>query len=273
MLVLDSFPPSVKTCFASGEGVRAVSPRHMPRQNNLLAALPVEDYARLLPNLEPVSLPLGSIVYSAGKRENYLYFLTEGIVTRFYVTASGASAESAVTGSEGAIGIASFLGAGSTPSQAMVIVEGYAHRVRTELLKDDFDHDGPLLHLLLRYALALIAQTAQIVACNRHHTLEQKVCRWLLSCLDRVSSGTLTITHELLANLLGVRREGVTAAAGDLRLAGLIQYRRGHITVLDRRGLEARVCECYAVVKREYERLLPPEDFIKLWGTGHGLVA
>ena len=260
MLGLHSFPPYPETRFASTDRKPAVSAGHAPRQNRLLAALPPEDYERLLPNLEPVPLPLGWTVHRAGDREQYLYFLTAGIVSRFYVTQNGASAEIAVTGSEGVIGVASFLGGESTPSQAVVLSAGYAYRLGADLLKNEFEHDGPLPHLLLRYTQALIAQTAQIAVCNRHHSLEQQLCRWILSRLDRLPSNELTMTQELIADMLGVRREGVTEAAGKLQKAGLIHCSRGHIAVLDRPRLEAQVCECYAVVKREYDRLLPPEN-------------
>ncbi len=236
---------------------RAASAKHAPRQNGLLAALPLEDYERLLPDLEPVPLPLGWTVHGAGDREDYLYFLTSGIVSRFCVAENGESAEFAVTGSEGVIGVASFLGGESMPSHAMVLCAGYAYRLGADLVKSEFEHDGPLPQLLLHYTLALIAQTGQIAVCNRHHSLEQRLCRWILSSLDRLPSSELTITQELIADMLGVRRESITEAAGKLQKAGLIHYRRGHIDVLDRPQLETQVCECYATVRREYDRLLP----------------
>jgi CRP-like cAMP-binding protein len=235
-----------------------VSAHHTPEQNRLLAALPPEDYERLLPHLEPVPLPLGWTIHGPDDREERLYFLTAGIVSGFYVAANGASAEFAVTGSEGVVGIASFLGGKSTPNQALVLSAGYAYRLEPDLLESEFEHNGPLPCLLLRYTQALIAQTGQIAVCNRHHSLEQQLCRWILSCLDRLPSNGITITQDLIADMLGVRRESVTYAAGKLRKAELIQYSHGQITVLDRPRLEARACECYAVVKREYERLLPP---------------
>jgi CRP-like cAMP-binding protein len=219
--------------------------------------LTLENYERLLPDLEPVPLPLGSTVHRAGDREKYLYFPTAGIVARFYVTTNGASAEFALTGREGVIGIASFLGGESTPSQAVVLSSGYAYRLRANRLKNEFEHNGLLPRLLMRYTQALITQIGQAAACNRHHALEQQLCRLILSSLDRLTSNELTMTQELIANMLGVRREGVTEAAGKLQADGLIQYRRGHITVLDRAKLEKRVCECYSVVKREYDRLRP----------------
>jgi CRP-like cAMP-binding protein len=224
--------------------------------------IPLKDYERLLPDLDPVALPPGWTVHRAGSREEYLYFLTAGIVSRCYVTQNGASVESAVTGSEGVIGVASFLGGQSTPSQAVVLSAGYAYRLHADLLKQEFARGGPLPHLLLRYTQALITQIAQTAVCNRHHSVEQQLCRWILSILDRLPSNELTMTHELIANMLGVRREGVTEAAGRLQQAGLIHYSRGHIAVLDRTQLEAQACECYAVVKREYDRLLLPEHII-----------
>jgi CRP-like cAMP-binding protein len=215
------------------------------------------DYERLLPDLEPVPLPLGWAVHGAGEREKYLYFLTAGLVSRFYMTENGASTEFALTGSEGVIGVALFLGGESTPSQSVVLSAGYAYRLGADVLKKEFERGGPLPHLLLRYTQALIVETGQTAVCNRHHSLEQQLCRWLLSSLDRSPTGELTMTQELIADMLGVRREGVTEAAGKLQKAGLIHYSRGHIAVLDRHQLEAQACECYAVVKREYDRLLP----------------
>jgi CRP-like cAMP-binding protein len=262
MVGLHSLRPSPDTRFAIEDRTRAVSAPQTPRGNHLLAALPLKDYERVLPYLELVPLPLGWIVHRAGDREKYLYFPTAGIVSRFSVTGNGASAEFAVTGREGVIGVASFLGGESTPSQAVVLSAGYAYRLAADLLKSEFERDGPLPRLLLRYTQALIAQTGQIAVCNRHHSLEQQFCRWILSCLDRLSSNELTMTHELIADMLGVRRESVTEAAGELQEAGLIHCRRGHIAVLDRRQLEAQVCECYAVVKRAYARLLRPENTI-----------
>ncbi|MBE0620307.1 MAG: Crp/Fnr family transcriptional regulator [Burkholderiales bacterium] len=232
--------------------------RHTPRQNQLLAALPPQDYERLLPGLQPVSLPLGCTVHNAGDREKYLYFLDAGIVSRFCVMEDGASAHFSLTGSEGVVGVASFLSGESTPSQAVVLSAGHAYRLGAHLLKAEFAHDGVLPQLLLRYVHALIAQTGQIAVCNRHHSLEQQLCRLILSSLDRLPSSELTMTHDLIADMLGARRESVTDIAGKLQKAGLIHYSRGHIAVLDRPGLEAKVCECYAVVKREYDRLLGP---------------
>ncbi len=256
----DSFQPM--TYFASTDEKRAACVQHAPTHNHLLAALPLTDYERLIPDLVPVVLPAGWTLHRAGCAEKYLYFVTAGIVSRCYVTQNGASAESALTGSEGVIGIASFLGGGSTPSQAVVLSAGYAYRLRADLLKQEFAHGGPLPHLLLRYTQALITQIAQTAVCNRHHSVEQRLCRWILSSLDRLPSNELAMTQELIANMLGVRRQGVTEAAGRLQQAGLIHYERGQIAVLDRPQLEAQACECYAVVKREYERLLLPENAI-----------
>jgi CRP-like cAMP-binding protein len=257
MSARDSFRPRPETRFASRDRKRAVSAEQTPRQNHLLAALPLEDYERLLPDLEPVPLPLGWTVHGAGDREKYLYFLTAGIVSRFCVTENGVLAESALTGSEGVIGVASFLGGEGTPCQAVVLSAGHAYRVGADRLKNEFEHGGPLAHLLLCYTQALITQTGQTAVCNRHHSLEQQLCRWILSSLDRLPSDELTMTQETIADMLGVRRESVTEAAGKLQKAGLIHYSRGHIAVLDRPQLEAQACECYAVVKREYDRLLP----------------
>ena len=243
------------TSRTSGDGRREDSSPLSPRQNHLLAALPGHAYERLLPALEPVPLPAGWTVYCAGDRERHLYFLTAGLVSRFYVTEDGASAAFAVTGREGVIGVASFLGGQSMPTQAVVLSAGYSYRLGAHRLSIEFEHDGPLPQLLLRYTRTLIAQTALIAVCNRYHSLDQQLCRWLLACLDRLPSDELTITQERIAAMLGVRREGVTEAAGRLQRAGLIRCGRGHITVLDRAGLEATACECYAVVKQERGRL------------------
>lgn len=234
----------------------AVSARLMPRENHLLAALPAADYTRLLPTLEPVSLPKGWTVQGAGEREKYLYFITAGIVSRVCVTEAGASAGFAITGREGVVGIATFLGGDSTPSQAVVLSTGAAYRLRLDVLRRECGYDGPLLHLLLRYAQVLMTQTGQTAVCNRRHSVGQQLCCLLLSCLDRLHSNELTLTQEVIAEMLGVRREGVTEAAGHLRADGLIHYSRGRINVTDRPGLEKRTCECYAVVKKEHDRLL-----------------
>jgi len=259
MLKAHSLQPNQEMRFPPMWGEHAISALHTPRQNRLLAALPEEDYERLLPELEFVTLPQGLSVHGAGVREKYLYFVTEGIVSRFYIMKNGALAESALTGREGVIGIAAFLGGESTPSQAVVLSTGHAYRLRADLLNSEFKHGCPLQQMLLLYTQALITQVAQTAVCNRHHSVEQQLCRWLLLCLDRLTSNRLDMTQELIANMLGVRREGVTEAAGRLQAAGVIQYCRGHITVLDRPKLEQRVCECYAVVRKEMDRLLPDE--------------
>jgi CRP-like cAMP-binding protein len=235
----------------------AASGTHTSTQNDLLAALPAADYQRLLPDLELVALPLGMVVYESGGKLDYVYFPTDCIVSLLYVLRDGASAEIAVVGHDGLVGIALFMGGESTPSRAVVQSAGSAYRLASQVLKREFEHSGPLQHLLLRYTQALITQMAQTAVCNRHHSVEQQLCRWLLLSLDRLSSNELSMTQELIANMLGVRREGVTEAAGRLQKDGLIHYSRGHIQVLDRPKLEERVCECYAVVKRESDRLLP----------------
>ena len=251
-----SFRPSPETCFAVGDCRHFVPAQPTPRRSRLLAALPQQEYQRLVPDLEPCPLPLGWTIHDAGDSERYLYFITTGIVSRFYVTASGASAEFAVTGNEGVIGIAAFLGGGSTISRAVVLSPGYSYRLRAVRLQQVFERDGPLPRLLLRYTQALIAQIGVISACKRHHTLEQRLSRWILSCLDRLPTNEIALTQELIADMLGVRREGVTEAVGKLQKAGLIHCSRGHIVVVDRPALEAHACGCYAVIKREYDRLL-----------------
>jgi CRP-like cAMP-binding protein len=223
----------------------------------LLSSLPPDDYARLLPNLELVNMPLGEILYESGIQMRHVHFPTTAIVSLLYVMEDGASAEIAVVGNEGVVGVSLFMGGETTPSRAIVQSAGHAYRLRGQLLKDEFYRAGPLQHLLLRYTQSLLTQMAQTAVCNRHHTLDQQLCRWLLLSFDRLPANELIMTQELIANMLGVRREGVTEAAGNLQKAGLIEYRRGHIQLLDRAGLEARVCECYEVVKRESDRLLP----------------
>ena len=230
---------------------------HSPKQNHVLAALPEEDYARLLPDLELIPMPLGWAVYESGGALGYLYFPTTCIVSLLYVMESGASAEIAITGNEGMVGISLFMGGETTPSRAVVQSAGQGYRLRAADIKEEFNRSGPVLHLLLRYTQALITQMAQTAVCNRHHSLDQQLCRWLLLSLDRLSGNELVMTQELIANMLGVRREGVTEAALKLQKMGLIRYARGHITVIDRDALEERVCECYRVVKTEYDRLLP----------------
>ena len=246
-----------------------MSSPHTPKQNHLLDALPAEDYARLLPDLELIAMPLGWAVYESGSQMGYVYFPTSSIVSLLYVMESGASAEIAITGNEGLVGISLLMGGESTPSRAVVQSEGNGYRLKASILKREFELGGPLQHLLLRYTQALITQMSQTAVCNRHHTLDQQLCRWLLLSLDRLSSNELRMTQELISNMLGVRREGVTEAAGNLQAAGLIHYRRGKITVLDRSKLEQRVCECYSVVKKELDRLLPYKLFVGLEGIDH----
>jgi len=231
--------------------------RHDPRQNHLLAALNAEDFARLSPDLELIPLPLGWAVYEAGSKQGHIYFPTTAIISLLYVTEDGSSAEIAVVGNDGLVGIALFMGGDTTPSRAVVQSAGYGYRLKGAILKREFALGGQLQHLALRYTQALITQMAQTAVCNRHHSVDQQLCRWLLLSLDRLPSNELSMTQELIANMLGVRREGVTAAAHKLQTDGLIQYSRGHIVVLDRAGLEQRVCECYQAVKDEMDRLLP----------------
>jgi len=227
------------------------------KMNHLLAALPAAEWERWQPQLERVQMPLGQVLYEAGSTLAHAYFPTSAIVCLLYVMENGASAEIAVAGNDGMVGISLFMGGGSTPSRGVVQVAGQGFRVRSQFIKDEFDRAGAVMQLLLRYTQALITQMSQTAVCNRHHSLDQQLCRWLLLSLDRLQGHELVMTQELIANMLGVRREGVTEAALRLQSAGLIRYARGHITVLDRAGLEARTCECYAVVRREYDRLLP----------------
>ncbi len=229
---------------------------HSPNQNHLLAALPTADFEHLAPHLELAPMPLGEYLYEPGEQMRYAYFPTTAIVSLHYVTASGASAETAGVGNEGVVGVALFMGGETTSSSAVVQTAGHAYRLEARLLKQEFNRAGFMQRLLLRYAQALMTQMSQTAACNQHHTLEQRLCRWLLLTLDRVSSQELVMTQELVASMLGVRREGITEAAGNLQRSGFIQYRRGHISVVKRAGLEAATCECYAVVKKEMGRLL-----------------
>ena len=230
---------------------------HSPRQNHLLDALPAAVRAHLFSQLELVPMGLGQSVSEPGTVMRYVFFPTTCIISLLYVMEDGASAEIAIVGNEGIVGVSLFMGGETTTSRAVVQSAGHAYRLSGQLLKDAFFHAGPMQRLLLRYSQALLTQMSQTAVCNRHHRLDQQLCRWLLLSLDRLPSNELTMTQELIANMLGVRREGVTEAAGDLQRAGLIKYSRGKITVLDRPGLEARVCECYQVVKTEMDRLLP----------------
>ena len=230
---------------------------HNPQQNHLLAALPPVEQDRLYPHLKLVPMPLGKVLYESGDLLRHVYFPTDSIVSLLHVLADGASAEISVVGNEGLIGIALFMGGETTPSRAIVQSAGHAYQLIGQQLKDEFHRNGELQILLLRYTQALITQMAQTAVCNRHHSVDQQLCRWLLLSLDRLSSNQLTMTQELIANMLGVRREGVTEAAGKLDKLGVISYARGEITVLDRPKLEQLCCECYAVVKKESDRLLP----------------
>jgi CRP-like cAMP-binding protein len=239
--------------------VFSASSRASPASNRLLAALPSEDFVRLQPNLEVASLPLGWAVYESGDPQGHVYFPTDAIVSLMYVLADGGSTELGVVGNDGVVGISLFMGGETTPSRAVVQSAGEGYRLKASILKAEFEHGGALQHLLLRYTQALITQMTQTAVCNRHHSVDQQLCRWLLLSLDRLPSNEIRMTQELIADMLGVRREGVTVAAGQLQAAGLIHYSRGTIVVVDRLMLEARACECYAVVKRETDRLFPTQ--------------
>jgi CRP-like cAMP-binding protein len=241
-----------------------MSSPHNAKQNHLLAALPAADHARLLPELDLISMPLGWAIYESGDAQGYVYFPTNAIVSLMYVLADGASTELGLVGNDGLVGIALFMGGETTPSRAVVQSAGEGYRLRASILKAEFKRGGALQYLLLRYTQALITQMTQTAVCNRHHSVDQQLCRWLLLSLDRLPSNELRMTQELISDMLGVRRGGVTEAAGKLQAAGLIQYSRGKITVLDRLQLEARVCECYGVVRRETDRLFPRGQFLPL---------
>ena len=231
-------------------------PMPNPKKNHLLESLPEAEWKRWEPVLEKVDLPLGMVLYESGSALSHVYFPTTAIVSLLYVMENGASAEIAVVGNEGIVGVSLFMGGETTPSRAVVQSAGKGYRLTAARMKSEFSLATPVLHLLLRYTQALITQMSQTAVCNRHHSVEQQLCRWLLLTLDRMPTNELTMTQELIANMLGVRREGVTEAAGRLQERGLIRYRRGHITVLDRAGLEDNVCECYAVVRKEFTRLM-----------------
>lgn len=230
---------------------------YSPKQNRLLGALPAEEFERLAPHLELVPMKLGEIIYESGGQQRHAYFPATAVVSLFYSIESGMSAEIAGVGNEGMVGISLFMGGDTTPSTAIVQTGGYCFRLKEAILKAEFGRSGPAMRLLLRYTQALLTHMAQTAACNRHHSIEQQLCRWLLLTVDRLPSNELVMTQELVANSLGVRRESITEAAGKLQRAGIIHYRRGHISVLERSGLEASTCECYAVVKKEFGRLLP----------------
>ena len=229
---------------------------HSPTQNHLLAALPRPEFDRLSSHLQLVPMPLGEVLYESGSQLQHVYFPTTSIVSLLYILEGSAAAEIAMVGNEGILGFSLFMGSENTPSRAVVQRAGYGYRLHAALLQLEFNRAGPVLRLLLRYTHALITQMTRTAVCNRHHSVEQQLCRWLLLSLDRLPSDSLTMTQELIANMLGVRRQGVNKAAGTLQRAGLIRYSRGHIEVLDRPGLEKAVCECYAVVKLEFDRLL-----------------
>jgi CRP-like cAMP-binding protein len=230
---------------------------HPPTRNNLLASLPADAQGRLFPEMELVSLSLGQVLQDPGTKWRYAYFPTTCIMSKIYLLETGATAEIAVIGREGMASICLLMGGDSMPNQTVVKSAGYAYRVKGHILKDEFNHSPATQILFLRYTQALLTQMAQTAVCNRHHTVDQQLCRWLLLNLDRISTSELIMTQELIASMLGVRREGITEAAGNLQAAGLIRYSRGHIHILDREGLEARACECYAIVKHEFDRLLP----------------
>ncbi len=251
------FKPCWRSLIAKA-AVQSVHPNE--RQNHLLAVLPEPERIRLFPQMELVDMPLGHTLYESGDQLEYVFFPTTAIVSLLYILEDGASAEIAVVGNEGIVGVALFMGGETMPNRAVVQSEGRAYRLPGRVLKEEFNRGGALQHLLLRYTLAMLTQMAQTAVCNRHHSVDQQLCRWLLLSLDRLPTNELRMTQELIANMLGVRREGVTEAAGKLQRAGLIHYHRGRITVLDRPGLEARVCECYEVVRQEFFRLLPDTE-------------
>ncbi|PRY99323.1 CRP-like cAMP-binding protein [Jezberella montanilacus] len=229
----------------------------LKKRNHIFEAMPTNEWERLLPFIETIELPLGKVLYEPGTKMSHVIFPTSAIVSLLYALENGSSAEIAVVGNEGVVGISIFMGGESTSSRAVVQSAGVGYKIKSSMLMDEFNRGGPIMHLLLRYTQALITQMSQTAVCNRHHSLDQQLCRWLLLSADRLTGNELIMTQELIANMLGVRREGVTEAALKIQKAGLIQYARGHITILDRHGLERRTCECYQVVKTEYDRLLP----------------
>lgn len=240
-----------------------MSERHIKNKNHLLGALPADVLERLSPNLELVSMPLGQVLYESGGQLQHVYFPLTAILSLHYITESGASAEIAGVGNEGVLGISLFMGGNTTPSRATVQTAGSGYRLKAQLMMDEFNRAGAMMRLMLRYTQALMTQMSQTAVCNRHHTVAQQLCRWLLLTLDRLPSNELTMTQELIASMLGVRRESITETAVILQREGLISYRRGHITVLDREGLESRTCECYEVVKKEFHRLLSDAEATK----------
>lgn len=236
--------------------------RHTPNQNHLLAALPAEAFERISPHLELIAMPLGEVLYESGEQLQHVYFPTSAIISLHYILESGASSEIAGVGNEGVLGISLFMGGNTTPNRAAVYTGGHGYRLSTRLMIEEFNRAGSMMRLMLRYTQSLITQISQTAVCNRHHSVEQQMCRWLLLTLDRLPGNELTITQELIAGMLGVRREGITETAGNLQRSGLISYRRGHITVLNRPALESYACECYQVVKKEHHRLL--NDAVKI---------
>lgn len=254
---------------SGGKLMADISTGHTPIQNHLLAALPQDILERLCPHLELIRMPLGEIIYESGAALPYVYFPTTAIVSLHYIMENGACSEIAGVGNDGVLGISVFMGGNTTPSLATVNTAGFAYRLKERLMKEEFGRAGAMMHLMLRYTQALITQISQTGVCNRHHSIEQQLCRWLLFTLDRLPSTELTLTQELIASMIGVRREGITEAAGNLKRAGFISYRRGHISVLDRSGLESRACECYRVVKNEYHRLLNDERVARAILTIH----
>ena len=240
-----------------GEKMRAIlSSRHDPKQNHLLATLPAEVFGRISPHLELISMPLGETLCESGGQLQHVYFPTTAIVSLHYMLENGSTAEISGVGNEGVLGISLFMGGNTTPSRAAVCIGGHGYRLKVHSMMEEFNRAGPMMRLMLRYTQALITHISQTAVCNRHHSIEQQLCRWLLLTLDRLPTNELTITQELIASMLGVRREGITEAAGNLQRENLISYRRGHITALNRAGLELHACECYQVIKKEFHRLL-----------------
>jgi CRP-like cAMP-binding protein len=240
--------------------VALIPSHHAPTQNQLIAALTTEIFNRISPNLELIAMPLGEVIYESGGKMQYVYFPTTAIISLHYIMENGAMAEIAGVGNEGVLGISLFMGGHSTTSRASVYAGGHGYRIKAKFLLEEFNRAEQVMHTLLRYTQALISHVSQTAVCNRHHSVEQQLCRLLLQTLDRLPGNELTMTQELIAGMLGVRREGITETAGNLQRLGLISYRRGHITILNRAGLESHACECYQVVKKEYRRLLSGTD-------------
>ncbi|HEX7455507.1 MAG TPA: Crp/Fnr family transcriptional regulator [Gallionella sp.] len=250
--------------------VAILASQHTHNQNHLLAALPAEILDRISPHLELVAMPLGEVLHESGGQLQHVYFPTTAIISLHYIMENGSSAEIAGVGNEGVLGIALFMGGNTTTSRAAVYTGGHGYRLKARLMMEEFNRSGLMMRLMLRYTQALITQMSQTAVCNRHHSVEQQLCRWLLLTLDRLPSNELTMTQELIASMLGVRREGITETAGNLQRLGLISYRRGHITVLNRAGLESHACECYGVVRKEFHRLLSDAGHLNKQETRHG---